>query len=594
MRLIGMLVKVCLLLAAAAPSSAQLRTQVIAQELSSPLAFLPDPTSTTRFFIVQQGGLIRVLDNGTLLSTPFLDLRTVVHAGGEQGLLGMAFAPDAATSGRFFVYFTKPRAGDSLGNDLVIARFRRSPATATTADASSRFDLVWPNGLPFIPHPGFGNHNGGNLAFGPDGCLYIGTGDGGNSNDNPSNNAQNPQSLLGKMLRIDVNVPDTHPTGYVVPPDNPFLDGQPAAALGEIWDVGLRNPWRYTFDDFGAGATGALIIGDVGQGAREEVNYEPAGSGARNYGWSLREGMIATPGIDPNRQPAFLPLTNPLFDYMRSIGQAVTGGYVYRGPQLPGVYRGRYFVADALTSVVGSIGVSVNPATREATFVDAVDHTAELGGSLGGVVSFGRDREGELYLVASFSGRILKIVPADLPGAPSGLDADVAGRDVALSWTPPSGGLAPTGYRLEAGSTPGASDIARFDTGPFPALGVPDVPDGTYFVRVRALRNSGVGLPSNEIEVVVAACPVPAAPAGLVRGGSGNTVVLTWTAANGASSYVVEAGFAPGQSNAATLNVLANTSLTVPAPNGVYFVRVRGVNGCGAGPPSTELEVRVP
>ena len=149
-----------------------------------------------------------------------------------------------------------------------------------------------------------------------------------------AHNAQNPESLLGKMLRIDVNVPDSHPTGFGIPPDNPFLDGQPVAALGEIWDFGLRNPWRYNFDDFGSGATGALLIGDVGQGAREEIDYEPAGSGGRNYGWVLREGTIATPGIDPNdpaRQPAYLPLTNPLFDYARTIGRTVTGGFVYRG-----------------------------------------------------------------------------------------------------------------------------------------------------------------------------------------------------------------------------------------------------------------------
>ena len=141
------------------------------------------------------------------------------------------------------------------------------------------------------------------------------------------------------MLRIDVNVPDAHPTGYRIPPDNPFLDAQPIAALGEIWDFGLRNPWRYSFDDFGSGATGALIIGDVGQGAREEVDYEPAGSGGRNYGWVLREGTIATPGIDANdpaRSPAYLPLTNPLFDYARTIGRTVTGGLRLHGSAIAG------------------------------------------------------------------------------------------------------------------------------------------------------------------------------------------------------------------------------------------------------------------
>lgn len=588
MRPIPMAGKICVLIAIlAVPAAAQLRTQIVAQGLSSPVAFVPDPTSTTRFFIVEQGGLIRVLDGGVLLPTPLLDLRTTVLTGGEQGLLGMAFAPDAATSGRFFVNFTN-RAGD-----IVVARFRRTPANAPTADPGSRFDLIWPGSQAYIPHPGNSNHNGGHLAFSPDRYLFIGTGDGGNAND-PPNNAQNPQSLLGKMLRIDVNVPDNHPTGYVIPAGNPFLDGIPVSAFGEIWSFGLRNPWRYTFDDFGAGATGALIIGDVGQGAREEVDYEPAGAGGRNYGWSMREGWIPTPGVSPTRQPAFTPLTNPLFDYVRTIGRAVTGGFVYRGQQLPAAYRGRYFVADAVTSVVGSVGISVNPATREATLLDVLDHTAELGGSLGGISSFGRDHEGELYLVSLGGGRILKIVSADVPGAPSGLNATVAGRDVTLSWAPPSGGLAPTGYRLEAGSAPGIADIAVFDSGPATVLGVSNVPDGAYFVRVRAVRNNALGPPSNEVQVVVAGCPVPAVPASLTRGGSGSTVVLTWAAAAGALQYVVEAGSGPGQNNLANINAGAATTLTALAPNGLYFVRVRGLNGCGLGLPSTELQVQVP
>ena len=309
---------VCLMLAAVAPAAdAQLRPQIVVQGLSNPVAFVQDPTSNSRFFIVQQGGLIRVLDNGQVLQTPLLDLTTAIKSGGEQGLLGMAFPPNAATTGRFFVYFTKTRPGDSGGNDLVIARFRRSSPTAATADVASRFDLIWSNNLPFIPHPSNSNHNGGNLVFGPDGYLYIGTGDGGSGND-PPNNAQNPMSLLGKMLRIDVNVADSHPTGYTIPPGNPFI-GTPA--FPEIWAFGLRNPWRYGFDDVGAGATAALIIGDVGQGAREEVDYEPAGAGGRNYGWSIREGTIATPGVT-GRTPAYLPLTNPLLDYPRTIGRS--------------------------------------------------------------------------------------------------------------------------------------------------------------------------------------------------------------------------------------------------------------------------------
>jgi hypothetical protein len=585
MRVVSMAGKVCLLVAlVAAPAVAQLRTQVVAQGLSSPVAFIPDPTSTTRFFIVQQGGLIRVLENGQLLQAPLLDLRTSILTGGEQGLLGMAFAPDAATSGRFFVNFT------SLSGDIVVARFRRTPASAPTADPASRFDLVWPGGLPYIRHPDQTNHNGGHLAFGPDGYLYIGTGDGGGGND-PQNNAQLPQSLLGKMLRIDVNVPDAHSTGYTIPPDNPFLDAQPVPALGEIWDFGLRNPWRYSFDDLGPGATGALLIGDVGQGAREEVNYEPAGSGGRNYGWSIREGTIATPGVS-GRTPAYQPLANPLFDYVRTIGRAVTGGFVYRGTQLPAAYRGRYFVADSSTSIVGSVGMVVNPVTREASFVDAADHTAELGGSLGGVVSFGRDRDGELYLV-TFAGRILKIVSADAPGPPTGLQATVSGRTVALTWTPPSSGAAPTGYRLEAGSAQGAANVATLAVGSTPALTVTSVPDGTYFVRVRAERSGLLGPPSSDVSVVVAGCPVPAAPAGLTPSVAGPLVTLAWSGVTGAAGYAVEAAATSGGAPLATLPVGAGPTLTVSAPPGTYYVRVRAFNACGAGPASAEVTVVV-
>jgi glucose/arabinose dehydrogenase len=585
MPVISMLGRVCLAaLLVATPALAQLRTQVVVQGLSSPVAFVPDPTSTTRFFIVQQGGLIRVLDNGVLLPVPLLDLRTSILSGGEQGLLGMAFAPDAATSGRFFVNFTSP------AGDIVVARFRRSPANAPVADPASRSDLVWPGGLSVIPHPGQTNHNGGHLAFGPDGYLYVGTGDGGGGND-PGNNAQNPLSLLGKMLRIDVNVPDGHPTGYQVPPTNPFVSYSSSQVRREIWSFGLRNPWRYSFDDLGPGATGALLVGDVGQGAREEVNYEPAGAGGRNYGWSIREGTIATPGVT-TRTPLYLPLATPLFDYQRTTGRAVTGGFVYRGVQLPPAYRGRYFVADSATSIVASVGIAVNPATREATVSDAADHTAELGGSLGGVVSFGRDHDGELYLV-TFAGRVLKIVAADAPGPPSGLQASVSGQSVAFTWSPPASGPAPTGYRLEAGSSPGAADLAVLAIGPAPGLTVPGVPDGSYFVRVRAERNGRIGPPSSDVSVVVAGCPVPAAPSGVTASTAGATVTLAWSGVAGAAGYEVEAAASPGGGALATLPVGTVPMLSVSAPAGTYYVRVRAINACGAGPASAEATVVV-
>ncbi len=583
-RLVVGLWPILLLALAVRPAAAQLRTQVVAQGLSNPVAFVPDPTSASRFFIVEQGGLIRLLDNGVL--TTFLDLRPpAIRYGGEEGLLGMAFAPDAATSGRFFVNFTSP------DGNIVVARFRRSPANAPTATPSSRFDLIWPGNTPYIPHPGAGNHNGGNLVFGPDGYLYIGTGDGGGGNDE-SNNAQNPQSLLGKMLRIDINVADAHPTGYTIPPGNPFVDGQPIAALHEIWSFGLRNPWRYSFDDVGAGATRALVIGDVGQSAREEVDYEPAGAGGRNYGWSMREGTIATPGVSASKRPAYLPLTNPLFDYPRTIGRAITGGYVYRGTQLPAAYRGRYFVGDSSTSIVGSVGIRLDPATGEATFVDAVDHTAELGGSLGGVVSFGRDLAGELY-VLTFAGRVLKIVAADQPAPPTAFSASVAGRTVTLNWVAPTAGAPPAGYRIEAGSSAGASNLAVLQTGPAPGLTVTDVPDGIYFVRAHSRRDALVSGPSNEVRVAVGCAAAPPAPTNLLQSVNGNQVTLSWTASAGAASYVIEAGSASGLANIAVLPVGPNPALTVTAPPGVYFVRLRGLNGCGVGAASNEVIVTV-
>jgi len=581
---------VCLMLALAAPAAdAQLHPEIIAEGLSNPVAFVQDPASNSRFFIVQQGGLIRVLDNGQLLQTPLLDLTTAIKSDGEQGLLGMAFPPNASTTGRFFVYFTEPRPGDFAGNDLVIARFRRSSPTAATADPASRFDLIWPNNLPYIPHPTNGNHNGGNLIFGPDGYLYIGTGDGGGGND-PPNNAQNPTSLLGKMLRIDVNVADSHPTGYTIPPGNPFI-GTPA--LQEIWAFGLRNPWRYGFDDIGAGATGALIIGDVGQDNREEVDYEPAGSGGRNYGWSIREGMIATPGVT-GRVPAYLPLTNPLFDYSRTIGHAITGGYVYRGTQLPAAYHGRYFVADSVTGLVASVGLSINPATREAVVTDALDHSAELGATVGSVVSFARDRDGELYLV-TFAGEVFRIASADTPAAPTGLRSSIAGRTVTLSWTPPSTGPTPTGYRLEAGSSQGAANLATLATDATPSITVPGVGDGTYFVRVRGERNGVAGPASADVQVVVAGCPAPTAPGGLTSSVSpARIVTLTWGSVAGATGFIVEAASAPGGPVIASLPVGSTTAVSVPAPPGTYYVRVRALNGCGPGQASNEVTVQVP
>ena len=318
----------------------------------------------------------------------FSIIRSVIAAGGERGLLGLAFPPDAATSRRFYVNFTNP------DGHTVVARYTRT--AQGTVDPNSRFDLMWPDGRRFIEQP-FSNHNGGHLAFGPDGYLYIGLGDGGSGGD-PLNNAQNPNTLLGKMLRIDVNVPDTDPRGYRVPEDNPFVDRQPIAALTEIWAFGLRNPWRYNFDDWTRGGTGALVIADVGQTAREEVNWEPAGAGGRNYGWRLREGRAA---YDARTAAAYQPLTEPIHDYPRSDGMSITGGFVYRGAALDPMFNGRYFFADYVAGRVFTIGLALDE-RQEARAVDLLELTEMLGGTteLGLISSFGVDADGELYLVS--------------------------------------------------------------------------------------------------------------------------------------------------------------------------------------------------
>jgi glucose/arabinose dehydrogenase len=386
----------------AAPARGQLLLRLVVGNLDQPVQYVHDPVRAGVFYVVQKEGLIRVVVNGALAPTPLLDLRADVASVGEQGLLGLAFPPDYGTSGRFFVNFTN-RQGHT-----VIARFRPRGDDPLVADPASRFDLRWPGGQRFIVQP-FSNHNGGTLLFGADGYLYIGMGDGGSSND-PSHLAQQPSSLLGKMLRIDVGVPDSDPSGYRIPPGNPFAVGGPVAALGEIWAFGLRNPWRFSQDRPALGGTGALVIGDVGQGAREEIDYEPAGAGGRNYGWRNFEGTRPNVATLP---PAYTPLTPPIFEYGRDEGRSITGGTVYRGRGLGSAYVGRYFYADFVTRRLWSLGLAIDGG--EARVTDRQEHTDELGGSaaLGSIASIDADAAGELYLVDLSGGRVLRLERAD-------------------------------------------------------------------------------------------------------------------------------------------------------------------------------------
>jgi glucose/arabinose dehydrogenase len=425
----------------ATPAWAQVRADTIVTGLQTPVAVVADPTDRARLLVVEQHGVVRMVRDGVVLSEPFLDVRAQISAGGERGLLGLALAPDFVDSRRLFVNFT------DRNGDTVVARFLRSAENPLVADPASRLDLMWPNGRRVIDQP-FSNHNGGHLAFGPDGYLYVGMGDGGSGGD-PMHRAQDPESLLGKMLRLDVNVPDQDPRGYRVPEDNPFVDGNPIRALPEIWAFGLRNPWRYSFDDWTRGGTSILTIGDVGQNAREEINIEPRAAGGRNYGWRLREGRQT---YDERRPAAYLPLIEPVHDYGRSIGASVTGGVVYRGAALDPGINGRYFYADFVTGRVFSLGLHLHPTTGEVSADDEQEYTERLGGrpSLGMVSSFGVDHDGELLVLNYAAGSVLRVVPdfAIVPAAPQ---VTASGNEtvVHLSWEPPVGGAPADRYVIE-------------------------------------------------------------------------------------------------------------------------------------------------
>jgi glucose/arabinose dehydrogenase len=563
---------------------AQLRAELVVNGLERPVAIVPDPLNPGTLIVLEQSGRARVIVNGVLHATPFLDLTSEVKHEVEQGLLGLVFSSDGT---RVFVQFVKRRNPDLGIGDTVIARFTRS-ANPLVLDPASRFDLVWPDGQRIIEQPS-AVHKGGNLVFGPDGFLYVGLGDGGAGGNAPG--AQSPEVLLGKMLRIDVNVPDNHPTGYQIPADNPFVDGLPLPALPEIWAFGYRNPWRFSFDDLGAGATGALIVGDVGEDTLEEINYEPAGQGGRNYGWYIREASIPTPNVSPFREPAYLPLTNPTAEYPHTIGRSVTGGFVYRGSTLASLYQGRYFVADFYGAFY-SVRFGVD-AAGEGHVSDVIDHAAELGRPRL-ITTFGRGLDGELYFASLAGGSIYKIVPAtpELPAPPS-LTTSVTGTTVALSWQPGSAGGPVLSYQLEAGSSPGAADLMIVET-TGTELSVPDVPPGQYYVRVRGSNSSGAGAASLEVPIRIGCGGAPSVPAELTAiVESGGVVSLAWQPLGEASGYLIEAGSAPTLTNLAMIPV-GTASISVPAPSGTYFVRVKAITPCGTTAASNEVTVVVP
>jgi cysteine-rich repeat protein len=364
-------------------SGSTISTEEVISGLDNPVDLTSPPLDPNRLFIVEQPGVIRIVENGALLPDPFMDISDRVLDGGERGLLGLAFHPDYESNGRFFVNYTRNPDGDT-----VIARYEVT-GDPNVADPDSEIILLTIDDFA-------SNHNGGQVAFDAAGYLYVGNGDGGGGGD-PQETGQDDTSLLGKMLRMDIDV--EVPPYYAVPLDNPNPGaGQP---LGLIWAKGLRNPWRFSFDR----ANGDIYIGDVGQNAVEEIDYQPGSStGGENYGWDIFEGSdcFDDPQDGLNCPDPPTGFTFPIHEYSHGQGCSVTGGFVYRGCAMPDL-AGTYFYSDFCTSFLRTFEVSGGAAVNHANV------TAALGG-LSSISAFGTDARGEIY-VLSLGGEIRRIIP---------------------------------------------------------------------------------------------------------------------------------------------------------------------------------------
>ncbi|RJP36831.1 MAG: hypothetical protein C4547_06690 [Phycisphaerales bacterium] len=368
----------------------RLTTIVIADGFDSPLFLTSPPADASRLFVVERFGRIRIIEQGTVLPRPFLDIEPKVAKDGERGLLGLAFHPDYARNGLLYVNYTRASDGWTL-----VERYRVLPEDPNVADPDSALPVI------SIEQPAR-NHNAGWLGFGPDGLLYVPLGDGGAANRREQ--VQDPEFLLGKVLRIDVNgddFPGDPAANYAIPPDNPYV-GRPGR--DEVWAVGLRNPYRCSFDRL----TGDLYLADVGGGQREEICFQPAASrGGENYGWPCLEGTFCheRPYCKPCDAETF---TRPIFEYARDIPgctAAVIGGYVYRGAEIPAL-RGTYFFGD-LCGRVWSFRYDGRALSEFAERTEELQPFPQ--GTLERVYSFGEDAQGELYL-CDRGGQILKIV----------------------------------------------------------------------------------------------------------------------------------------------------------------------------------------
>lgn len=451
-----------------------------------------------RLFIVQQRGLIYICDTlGTKLTTPFLDLTGVVsQSGNERGLLGLAFHPNYATNGYFYVNYTASSNGNTY-----ISRFTRSTANPNVANAGSELILLT------VSQP-YSNHNGGNLEFGPDGYLYIGLGDGGSGGD-PQGNGQNKLALLGKMLRIDVN----SGTNYAIPPTNPFVGNTQYAP--EIWALGLRNPWRFSFDPL----NGNLWIGDVGQENWEEIDFEPANSGGLNYGWNCWEANTSYGGVCPSGAS----YTFPVFTYVSNnppngLGCSVTGGLVYRGVQYGNMY-GYYIFADYCSGIFFAANADA-PSIPPFTFTQ-IEDTVNFE-----ISTFGSDYRNEIYVASLGIGTIYKI-----------RSTNCAPLARIINNEPPNNLCVGDVYNLQALSGSGFSyqwllngvEIANATNNNYNAT-----QSGNYTVRVSKVSNGSCFAVSAAVNLVFKTTPTPEI--------TGETVVCD----DNSTEYVYSVSFTPG------------------------------------------------
>ncbi|MEX2535643.1 MAG: PQQ-dependent sugar dehydrogenase [Trueperaceae bacterium] len=346
----------------------------IATGFESPTTIVHAGDGSERLFVLEQPGRIRVIENGELLPDPFLDIGGEISSGGERGLLGLAFHPNYAQNGRFFIDHT-----DSNG-DSVVAGYSVSEDDPNRADPGSAMEIL------HVEQP-YANHNGGGLAFGPDGYLYLSLGDGGSGGD-PQDNGQNLETLLGTILRIDVDGADP----YAIPADNPFVDDDNARP--EIWAYGLRNPWRFSFDS----ETGDLWMADVGQNVWEEINFQSAeSSGGENYGWNIMEGAHC---FEPAEGCDTEGLVMPVLEYDHDQGCSVTGGYRYRGDEFPGLV-GMYVFGDYCSGQIWG----ASDTEGEWTSVPLLSSGLRIS-------AFGEDEAGELYVAGHSSGSIYRLGPS--------------------------------------------------------------------------------------------------------------------------------------------------------------------------------------